>query len=583
MKHITSIFRIIGRLGRRRALLLFLALSFNSLLEGFGIATLVPLMLLSIGQDSAAMPPIAATILELVRAAGLPRETWLLALLAAGALVLREVLSFAILTWAGYVIADTEARLRMRMMREIVRARWSWFHEQQLGGTAISLANFTSIAARAMELAVKALTLLIRTLVYIALIVLISPALAALVLAVGLLLFTPLFILIRLTGKYSGRYAGSTANLSAHFADVFASIKTIKAMGLEEGIQPLFERFIARLRKYQRRVMLTTYGLTALQNIVAIILIFTSLYLAVNWLGISVVEVGMVAGLTLSVAKNFSRAQNLMQNVAQFAPYLEKVEEITDSARQAREDRMSGKPPRLQHEIRLRNVSFSHPGKQVLDDVTFTIPVGAITVLTGPSGAGKTTVIDLITGLIRPDSGRITINGDALENIDLKAWRRMIGYVPQELILLSGTVRDNIRLGMDVSDDDIWHALELAGAARFVRELPEGLDTDLGERGVKLSGGQRQRLSLARALARRPELLILDEVTSALDPETERALVERVARLARREGITVIAITHTARWQQVADRLVRLDEGRISVIDRTRERAADDDDSRATA
>jgi len=123
-------------------------------------------------------------------------------------------------------------------------------------------------------------------------------------------------------------------------------------------------------------------------------------------------------------------------------------------------------------------------------------------------------------------------------------------------------VRENIRLGQEVSDEDIWRALRLAGAEEFVRQLPEGLNTDLGERGVKLSGGQRQRLSLARALVRRPTLLILDEVTSALDPETERRLVESIARLAREEGITVIAITHTPAWRKVADVLVRLESGK---------------------
>ncbi len=569
MKHITSIFRIIGRLGKRRALFLFLALSLNSLLEGFGIATLVPLMLLAVGQDSSAMPPIAVSILGLVQSLGLPRAPWLLAILAAGALVLRELISFTILTWAGFVIADTEARLRTRMMSEIVRARWTWFHEQQLGGTAISLADFTSRAAQAMEFAVKALALLMRTLVYIGLIVLISPMLAALVLVASITLFAPLFVLIRLMGKYSKRYAGSTSSLSARFADVFASIKTIKAMGLEEGVLPLFERLIARLRKYRRRVMITNHGLVALQNIVGIILIFTTLYLAVHWLGISVVEVSVVAGLTLSVARNFSRTQYLMQQVAELAPYLERVEALTGSAHAAREPETTGKPPRLRREIRLENVSFSHPGKPVLKNVSLSIPANAITVLTGHSGAGKTTIIDLITGLIRPDSGRIMINGEALEDIDLKAWRHMIGYVPQELILLSGTVRDNIRLGLEVPDEDIWRALELAGAAGFVRELPRGLDTDLGERGVKLSGGQRQRLSLARALIRRPKLLILDEVTSALDPDTERRLVEQVVRLARENDITIIAITHTQRWQEVADQLVRLREGEVTVEKRT--------------
>ena len=566
---------MIARLGRRRAFLLVLALFLNSLLEGFGIATLVPLLALSLGQDGAALPPLARTILDVLAQTGLPREPWVLALIAAGALILREVVGFAILSWYGYVIADIAARLRRRMLTNIVQASWPWFHDNRLGGMAVALAQFTTNASLAMELAVKALALLLRTLVYVTLIVLISPMLALVVLAAGIALFGPLFLLVKLTRKYSGKYAGSTSDLSSYFADVFASIKVFKAMGLEGGLRPLFEHFVCRLRKYRFRTIVTSYGLTALQNIMALVLIFGVLLGAVHWLGIPPVEVGVVAGLLIAVARNFSKSQLLLQKLAEQRPYLKRVDALITSAEMARESLPGGRKPTLEQSIRLDHVSFSYPGKLVLDDVSLDFPARLITVITGPSGVGKTTIVDLIIGLQQPQSGRILIDGVPLEEIDLGQWRHMIGYVPQELILLSGNVRDNIALGAQVTDKQVWRALELAGAADFVRELPDGLDAELGERGVKLSGGQRQRLSLARALVREPKLLILDEVTSALDPDTERKLVQQISALARKEHITVIAITHTPAWQGVADVLLHLEKGRVRVVKSANNTAAE--------
>lgn len=558
MKYIRSFLHVLAKLGAKRATLLVLALTLNSLLEGFGIATLVPLVVLALGQDTGSMPPIATYILDMLDALGLPREAWMLALLASGALVAREILSFIILTLTGFVITDIEAKLRRRLFNAIVRARWTWFHDQQLGGMALSLANFTASAASAMDRTVKSLAVLIRTIVYVVLIVLVSPVLALLVAVMATILFVPLLLLLKLSKKYSSRYAGASSALSANFADVFGSVKTIKAMGLEHGIQPLFERFIQQMRKAKRRMIATSQGMTTLQNITTIILIFSVLYIAINWIGVSVVEISMVAGLVISVARNLSRTQTLLQSVAELSPYLDKVEELMQSASQARENLGAGREPVFRKEIRFHDVSFSYPGKPILRHVDFSLPHGSLTVVKGPSGIGKSTMVDLIIGLRTPDAGAILVDGIPLNELDLRRWRHMVGYVPQELILLSGTVRDNITLGAKISDEDIWRALELAGAAEFVRNLPEGLDSELGERGVKLSGGQRQRLSLARALVRHPKLLILDEVTSALDPATEKMLVRQIAELARREHITIIAITHTPAWTNVADQVIEL-------------------------
>ena len=191
--------------------------------------------------------------------------------------------------------------------------------------------------------------------------------------------------------------------------------------------------------------------------------------------------------------------------------------------------------------------------RHILQSVNVEIPANQLTVLQGPSGAGKTTLIDLIIGLHRPQAGTVMIGDAPLGDVDIPAWRRQIGYVPQELHLLHTTIRDNVALGdPTISDERIVEALTLAGVGELLQRK-EGLDAWVGELGSKLSGGQRQRISIARALVARPKLLILDEVTSALDPDNERAIVESITALKGK--YTIVAITHRPAWTHAADRL----------------------------
>jgi ATP-binding cassette subfamily C protein len=179
----------------------------------------------------------------------------------------------------------------------------------------------------------------------------------------------------------------------------------------------------------------------------------------------------------------------------------------------------------------------------------------------GPSGAGKTTLADIILGLYPPDKGRITVDGVPLTEIDLFSWRRLVGYVPQDLVLFHDSIQANVTLGdPQISRAEVREALQMAGAWEFIQALPEGLETGVGQSGTKLSGGQRQRIALARALVCKPKLLILDEVTSALDPHTEQQICANVRQLAGET--TVFAITHRAALLEIADRRYRIENGR---------------------
>ncbi|MFW6340294.1 MAG: ATP-binding cassette domain-containing protein, partial [Wenzhouxiangella sp.] len=191
------------------------------------------------------------------------------------------------------------------------------------------------------------------------------------------------------------------------------------------------------------------------------------------------------------------------------------------------------------------------------------LPAGLLTVLTGPSGSGKTTLIDLVAGLLHPDAGRILIDGVDLQEIDHRRWRRLIGYVPQDPLLINDTVIRNLTLGDPaLGPDDAERALKMADAWDFIRTLPEGMDTVLGERGGRLSGGQRQRLAIARALIHRPALLILDEATSNLDQASEGAVISTINQL--KGQLTMLAVSHDDALVAAADCAVRLQDGKVT-------------------
>lgn len=230
-------------------------------------------------------------------------------------------------------------------------------------------------------------------------------------------------------------------------------------------------------------------------------------------------------------------------------------------------DRNEGKvePVSFEHEIALRYVSFSYPAteQKVLDNVSLVIPKGLYIGLVGTTGAGKSTLVNILLGILPPDEGEVMVDGVDIGNA-LPGWQRNIGYVPQDLFLLDDTIRRNVALGTNddsIEDLRVEAALQKAQLFEFVNELPEGLDTMVGERGVRLSGGQKQRISIARALYREPAVLILDEATSALDHSTESEFLEAIKEL--KHSLTIISIAHRSTTLRDADMIYEIERGEI--------------------
>jgi ATP-binding cassette subfamily B protein/subfamily B ATP-binding cassette protein MsbA len=250
---------------------------------------------------------------------------------------------------------------------------------------------------------------------------------------------------------------------------------------------------------------------------------------------------------------------------------MERVFEMFDKPEEKPDPPNAAPAPAEVRELRLEHVSFEYrAGTPVLRDFNLVVPGGSVVALVGPSGAGKTTVVDLVARFYDPTAGAILLNGTDLRQLRLQSYRRLLGIVQQEVFLFDGSVRENIAYGRpSASDAEILDAARRANADEFIQRLPEGYDTLIGERGVKLSGGQRQRLSIARALLADPRILILDEATSSLDTESEQLIQASIEQLLQQR--TTFIIAHRLSTIARADQIVVLDRGEIVEVGRHEE------------
>jgi ABC-type bacteriocin/lantibiotic exporter with double-glycine peptidase domain len=270
-----------------------------------------------------------------------------------------------------------------------------------------------------------------------------------------------------------------------------------------------------------------------------------------------------------------NRINNYLTSIAYFEPFLMNVsdnlqQEINDgsvsyNSEDYRKKTEVEKLP-VAKNIDMVDICYKYPNTEsfILDKANMNIPVGKSVGIVGTSGAGKTTIVDVMLGLLKPESGKICADGVDV-NTNYKGWLKNIGYIPQTIFMVDSTIRKNVAFGYaddEIDDNKVWQALKEASLDEFVRSLPEGLDTEIGERGIRLSGGQRQRIGIARALFEDPEVLVLDEATSALDNETEAAIMDSINRLHGRK--TLIIIAHRLQTIEKCDMVYRIEDGKAT-------------------
>jgi ATP-binding cassette, subfamily C, bacterial len=559
----------IARMYPGRSALTLVSLLFAGVAEGLSLLLLLPSLNL-LTNDTAQGPGnglsgLGHMLTEALSAIGVTPTVGALLLVILICLALKAVFLLLANAQVGYTVAHVATDLRLSLLRSLLAARWEFYVRQPVGSLTNAIGTEAIRASQAYVQGAKTLVVLIQTIVFAGVAFFVTWQGALLSLAGGGMVLYGLRRLVRTAHHAGMRQTQLLKSLLTRLADTLQSVKPLKAMAREELVGSLLGSENRRLNRVLRRNAFSTEALSAAQDLTVGLIITSGLYVAlIQWkLPFNAVIV-MVLVLARSLA-SLGKTQREYQKMRSDESAFWSLQAVIEDTSRARETNPGGTSPRLENSVRLNNVSFGYGKISVLGNASLTVPAGSFTAIMGPSGAGKTTIADLIIGLLRPQQGEILIDNVPLEQVDLRQWRRMIGYVPQESFLLHETVLWNVTLGdPEVNEADVEAALRAAGAWEFVAELPQQIHSSVAERGMALSGGERQRIAIARALARRPKLLILDEVTSSLDPQTEAAICQTLQGL--RGGLTILAISHQPAVVEAADRIYRIQSGEVILV-----------------
>lgn len=388
--------------------------------------------------------------------------------------------------------------------------------------------------------------------------------LLALVVGIGfIILFRPFQ---KKSKDYGAKMVEVHRELHRELRNQLNSVKEIRAYGVGEHHNRIFNTIS---KKYYDISLRTTQLRVVPQlcySVAAAVLIALAFVYSVLILDTGTAQLMVLVYVFSRLWPVFSSWQGQMQSIQASVPAYETVQTGIDELKQGvQEPEVLDEDLPFTKEITFDNVSFTYQNgsEEVLQEISFCLPCGSVTALVGPSGAGKSTTADLLLGLLRPTQGKIWVDDKQLDIQTLGAWRKAIGYIPQEPLILNATVRENLmRFHPEICEEEMIDALKRSLAWPFVEKLPQGLDTVLGDKGVRLSGGERQRIVLARVLMGKPKLIVLDEATSALDYESESFVRETIRSL--RNQTTVLIIAHRMATIRGAERAVVLLDGKIA-------------------
>src|SRR5271156_2263625 len=550
-----------------------LIMTFTSLTEGLGVALLFPILQVA-GFNLANQGHVGhytGEVRDLLFLSGLRPSLWLATLLLIFMLLMalrslfsrvQSVLTFR--TALGYELA-----LSQRLYQAIINADWLFLVRRRASDFTHALTAELARVATCTYLFIGAIANAILALVYIALALKLSAGMTSLVLAAGAVL-----LLVSRRWMRAVHQGGSAVSesVSEVYSAATEHLQNLKAMKFYDAQTSDLAMFSSLQNSALQQSLLNTRSQAAAAfwfEAGSLIVLGGIIFASLQILNVAPASILLLLAVFTRLFPRLTAGQAQLQAFLTELPAFENLMSIYhECVANAEVPGAAGPGPQPDlspaHEIRLEHVGFRYEPDRplVLDDLSLTIAAGRVTAIVGSSGAGKSTVADLINGLLAPISGQVLVDGVELTPQTARAWRRHVGYVAQDTVLFHDTVRNNLRwANPDASEKDMRESLGLA-AAEFVFELPQGLDTTVGDRGMLLSHGQRQRIALARALLRKPGLLILDEATSSLDFDNEKRILDAIERLQGRA--TVLLIAHRVSAIQRAEIIYVIENGRVA-------------------
>ena len=558
---------------RRRLALCVAGSIVAALLETVGVVAVVPLMQLLTGAptDSGALGVLNGIF-------GDPdpeRLAVLIAVVVFGAFVLKALFTIAFRWWMVGFLTQQEAETSTALLRRYLASPY-WVHlqrhSQSFGRTMTESVGQTYSLVVGGAIMVMTESVSVLALAVVLLVMDPVPAIAAIVyFGVAGLAFERI---VRARATRAGRvFQEASLAMSMTVTQTLQAIKEVKVRRTSAHFLDRYERERRRYARARRTSAFLTdlprYALELLFIGGVAVLTAVSLVQGDSGTTLATLALFLAAGFRMlpSLTRIVASLQMIRTGRAGVDLVLDDVRS-TDLTDEPADDPRDTRRMPLLHGVDVADVSYRYPGTttNVLDGVSLQVPAGSSVAFVGTSGAGKTTLVDLVLGLHRPEHGRVLVDGQPIDD-DLPAWQRSIGLVPQDVYLVDDTLRANIALGEpdDMVDDvRLVDAVRMAQLEEYVARLPAGLDTTVGERGSRMSGGQRQRLGIARALYRQPSLLVLDEATSSLDNETERRISDIVRTLHGR--MTLLVVAHRLSTVRTCDQVVFLKHGRVDAV-----------------
>jgi ATP-binding cassette subfamily C protein len=474
----------------RRSVFVLIALLIAGIAEGLSLTALLPLLSIAVGESSGSNESSIGKFMEkALQDIGIEPSLDTILVIIVGGMFFKGIVLLLANRQVGYTVAHVATALRLDLIEALLASRWQYYLRQPVGSLANSIASEAYRAANGFEHSVNVLALAIQVLVYAIVALFISWQATLASLFIGLVLLIALNRLVTATRRAGTKQTHLLRNLLTYLSDVLSSVKSLKAMARDNVADAILREQTQQLEKATRREVMNRAALTALQEPILAALTASGLYLALVIWALSLPEVMVMVFLLTRILGLLNKTQRRHQQLAAQESAYWALRKAAEDARAEAERATGTLQPTLQKGITLQHVKFDYGHKTIFKDLNIEIPINSFTAVMGPSGVGKSTLLDLLCGLTEPQAGEIQIDGISLHDINLRQWRHMIGYVSQDTILLHDTVMNNILVGEpSLTVEDAEHALRQAGAWDFVSALPEGLQTLVGERGGLLSG-----------------------------------------------------------------------------------------------